>query len=401
MVSARMARVLIVEDNQELAELIASTARSRGHQTHVAYAGGPALEAAEASRFDVAAVDLLLPDMRGSEVLRQLTARTVPSVAISGVYKGDAFAREAVTVHGAASFLEKPFEMNELIEALERAARVPPSTAPEPAGDDLEELASGWLQAPKAKPEPPDWTRSGELKASPVPRLLNAYYEARHHGELKLKQGQVLKVVYFEAGRPVYAASNLAQERFARFCARKGLLPESELQAVAELAKGERVRTGEAMVRLELITAAQRRELLEQQVREIVWSTFRWSEGEYSFAPKRPNRSDLVKLSVFPGDLILQGVEREFPLVELRQKLSSERRLFPTPDPPYALHELGLADGQARLMAYADGSKTVEDLLALSDLSEREALATLVAFELMGLLERRSEQARQRITFGF
>ena len=407
MVYARMARLLIVEDNHELAELIASTARGRGHHTHVVHAGKPGLTAVETSRFDAAVVDLLLPDIRGGEVLQALASRAVPAVAISGVYKGDRFAREATQVHGAVAFLEKPFEMNALIEVLEKAARVPASPAPEPAADDLDELAPpepahgepAWPHKQLAPPTLPDWTRSGELETSAVPRLLNAYYQARHHGELKLKQGQVLKVVYFEAGRPVYAASNLAQERFARFCARKGVLPESELAAVAELAKGEGVRTGEAMVRLGMLTPPRRFELLDQQVREIIWSTFRWTDGEYSFAPKRPNRADLVKLSVFPGDLILAGVEREFPLVELRQKLPADRRLTPTPDPPYELHELKLSDPQARLMAYADGSKTTEDLLALSDLPERETLATLVAFMLMGLVEPRMERGSRRISF--
>jgi CheY-like chemotaxis protein len=403
-----VARLLIVEDNRELADLIASIARGRGHEALVTHAGKPALEAAEGTRFDAAVVDLLLPDLRGTEVLGALTARTIPAVAISGVYKGDVFAQEAIHVHGAAAFLEKPFDMNALLEAVERAARLPPAPPREPATDDLDELtplADGgrpepaWPHKPRAKAA--EWARSGTLEKSPVPRLLNAYYEARHRGELKLKQGPVLKVVYFEEGRPVYAASNLAKERFARFCARKGVIPADDLAAVADLAKEEGVRTGEAMVQLGLITAEKRLSLLEQQVREIIWSTFRWSEGDYGFAPKRPNRVDLVKLSVFTGDLILQGVEREYPLVELRQKLPASQRLFPSPDPPYQLHELKLTDPQARLIAYADGSKAVEDLLALSDLSEQHALATLFAFQAMGLLEARGNERSQRIIYSF
>jgi Fic family protein len=57
---------------------------------------------------------------------------------------------------------------------------------------------------------------------------------------------------------------------------------------------------------------------------------------------------------------------------------------------------------QALLLAYADGSKTVEDLLALTDLSERQALATLRGLELLGVLEERPEapSRRHRITFG-
>ena len=66
------------------------------------------------------------------------------------------------------------------------------------------------------------------------------------------------------------------------------------------------------MVKLALISPMQRKDLLEEQVLEIIWSTFLWTEGEYSFAPKRVDRDDLVKLAVRPGDLI----GRSFPLEE-------------------------------------------------------------------------------------
>ena len=57
---------------------------------------------------------------------------------------------------------------------------------------------------------------------------------------------------------------------------------------------------------------------------------------------------------------------------------------------------------QALLLAYADGTKTVADLLAVTDLSEREALATLRGLELLGVLEERQDapSRRHRISFG-
>jgi DNA-binding response OmpR family regulator len=67
-----MARVLIVEDTQELASLIASTARSRGHSALAVHTGQDAMRAIAEHPFDVAVVDLLLPDVRGSEVLTVL-----------------------------------------------------------------------------------------------------------------------------------------------------------------------------------------------------------------------------------------------------------------------------------------------------------------------------------------
>lgn len=249
--------------------------------------------------------------------------------------------------------------------------------------------------------ELPEWSQAGALKSTSVPRLLTAYYQARHQGELKLRNGQVVKVVYFEAGHPVYAASNVAPERFGRFCQKKGVISEAQLEQVARAVKDRGVRTGEAMLELGILTPADRQRLLEEQVKEIIWSTFRWTSGEYTFARKRPARSDLVRLRVFPGDLILDGVQRTEPLVDLRRKMAPTRRLYPSADPPYALNELSLSGPQALLIAYADGSKTVDDLLALTDLSEKEALATLLGFELLGVLEeRRDEPKRARISYG-
>ncbi len=262
-----------------------------------------------------------------------------------------------------------------------------------------------WEEAPRVTGRPARQTSAataGDLRSSSVPRLLNAYYQAKHQGELRLRQGQVQKVVFFEAGKPIYAASNLAQERFARFCAGKGYLPEGSVAEVAQLAKEQNLRTGDAMIRLGLITPEQRRSLLEEQVKEIIWSTFTWKDGQYSFASKQPRWPDLVKLSVFPGDLILEGAAKGETLLTLREKMGRSRKLFPCADPPYALHEVSLSDPQAMLLAYADGTKTVEDLLALTDLVERDALASLHGLELIGLLEERRDDGKQRrISFGF
>ncbi|MDC0708129.1 response regulator [Stigmatella sp. ncwal1] len=474
-----MARLLIIEDNPELASLMVAAAQSRGHHAQAVHTGEAALALLRPRAFDAAVVDLLLPDIRGSEVLTALVPNNIPAIAISGVFKGDRFAQEAVNIHGARAFFEKPFELDALLDALEQKCGLPSLAIPPPPPpeaheteeavldlmdllvpeDEVEELPAlavtppplptrpreitslpepheaiepGAPLPPEAPPEPemvlpfgerekvwtktapaeaapaprtrrrvlPEWSLEGEIKEATVPRLLNAYYEARHNGELKLKQGQILKVIYFEAGRPVYAASNLANERFARFSLRRGVLNAEGLQAVAALAK-ENVRTSEAMIRLGFIDAERHRQLVEEQVKEILWSTFGWTQGGYGFSPMRLQRSGRVKLSIFPGDLLLEGVLRMETLVTLRQRMAAQRRLFPTANPPYALHELRLSGPQAMLLAYSDGSKTVEDLLTLTDLSERETLATLRGLELMSILEeRREEPSRRRITFG-
>lgn len=440
-----MARLLIVDDNQELANLVASAARSRGHTVVAVHNGEDAISRVGDDSFDFAIVDLLLPDVKGSTVLGELQKRRVPAIAVSGVYKGERFAKEAVDQHGARAFFEKPFDLGTLLDSIEKTTgrptpadelpelelyeqdEAPPSIPPappsagEPATSDLDEHGGpdatplpfahrGEVWSSEGRPTRPatppeaavkDWTAAGAVKPGTVPRLMNAYYLAGHSGELQLRQGAVTKLVYFEQGRPVYAASNVTGERFARFCERKGLLKKTQLEAVTALAKQKGIKAAEEMMRVGLITFEQRRKLTEEQVKEIIWSTFSWESGSYAFARKKPNKTGWLDISVFPGNVIFEGVFKTEKLVSLRAKMGSERKLFPAADPPYGLHEIALTGPQAMLLAYADGTKTVEDILQLTDLSQRDALASLLAFELLGLLEeRRDDNKHRRISYG-
>lgn len=414
-----MATLLIVEDNFELATLLQAAAEARGHVARAVHSGRAAIDAATAQKPDLAICDLLLPDVGGGELLGKLRSMGVRTIAMSGVYRGPKFAQTAREEHGAIAFFEKPFPLNDLllcVEAICGPAPVMPASEPpteeeltadvvvtEPTPDDAQ-WEKVWTRTPAAAAPKPvakkALPRSGSLKETSVPRLLNAFFQGQHGGELVLHRAPAIKVVSFENGSPVYAASNLAHERFARFVGRKGLLQPPDLDAVAALAREEGLRTGIAMVRLGVITEEQRLALLAEQIREIIWSTFSWADGEYSFTRGKPLRADLARLQVFPGELILEGCLRE-PLVALRQRMPAGRLLQPAADPPYALERFRFSNEQAQLVALADGTKAVADLVALTDLAERDALGLLFALEQLGFVEEKKEAPRtKRVSFG-
>jgi len=97
-----------------------AAAQSRGHFVKAAHTGEEALALLRPKAFDAAVVDLLLPDMRGTELLTALKPHAIPAIAISGVYKGDRLAREATSVYGAVEFFSKPFELDALLDAIEQ-----------------------------------------------------------------------------------------------------------------------------------------------------------------------------------------------------------------------------------------------------------------------------------------
>ena len=79
-------------------------------------------------------------------------------------------------------------------------------------------------------------------------------------------------------------------------------------------------------------------------------------------------------------------MRRVSSLERLREDLPGEVALAPAPDPPFPPARLGLRPLEAELLACADGTKAVADLVSLSGLPEREALACLQACRLLGVL---------------
>jgi hypothetical protein len=226
--------------------------------------------------------------------------------------------------------------------------------------------------------------RTGDLSKSSVPRLLVALHVAQATGALRLSRGGVRKLVVVERGVPVYAVSNVAAERLGAICVRRGVVAQEALDAL----RGERpdATTADLLAGAGLLGPERRAELVAGQVRAIVWSTFGWTEGSYAFEPARPPEGH-VRLSIGMGDLVLQGILRTASLERLHAELPANAHLAPSPDPAFELYALGLDPNQARLLSVADGTKSVADLLKLSDLPERETLAFLAACRVMRVLD--------------
>lgn len=225
-------------------------------------------------------------------------------------------------------------------------------------------------------------------------KLLVELSRRRASGEVRVRRGEVLKVIGLTAGKIHFAASNLGSERLPRFAARAGRLPADRAPDLqAEQRKG--VRTGDALVALGIIDETTRAELIAQLVREIVWSVLDATDGEAQFVTRVAARKGLIPLALSPLPLVVEGYRRTFSLVRLRALVEHEKRYLQALEPVCAVEDLALTPGERQLFTAADGSKTVEDLILLSELEEREALAALVALTHLGVLEARAQSGRR------
>jgi hypothetical protein len=362
--------------------------------------------------------------VRGGEVLAALKRAGVPVVAISGAFRGPRAAGEVLRA-GAADFFEKPFPVLALMARLARlmgqalpglsepedevTGAIPLKAPAEAAGaiDDAPFLALTdddqiheppaplpTLAAPlPAPPRPPAAAggpaagtpaRRGDLAQVTVPRLLVALHVAQATGALTVQRGAVKKILLVEKGAPIYAASNVAGERFGAICLRRGVVGAEEL---AELRRQDpAARTADLLQKAGKLTGARRGELTTAQVRAIAWSTFEWREGQYDFQLARPPQG-LLHLGLSMADLLLEGMVRASTLPVLQAELPTGIHLAPAPAPAFELYALGLRPGEAHLLSLCDGTKNVQDLVALARLPEREALAFLQALRVMRVLD--------------
>lgn len=117
-----MARILVVEDEETLAEAIAFLLSKEGFDVAVAATGPAAIESFEKSGADLILLDLMLPGLSGTEVCRQI--RTKSSVPIIMLTAKDSEIDKVVGLElGADDYVTKPYSSRELIARIRAVLR--------------------------------------------------------------------------------------------------------------------------------------------------------------------------------------------------------------------------------------------------------------------------------------
>ncbi len=117
-----MTRVLVVEDDPQLVRALVINMQARQYGVDAAPDGATALRLAAARQPDVVLLDLGLPDMDGTDVIKALRGWTkVPILVLSARRASDE--KVAALDAGADDYITKPFSMDELLARLRAAVR--------------------------------------------------------------------------------------------------------------------------------------------------------------------------------------------------------------------------------------------------------------------------------------
>lgn len=140
-----MTRVLVVDDEPQIRRALRTSLEAHGYEVATAGTGQEAVLAAAESGTDIVFLDLGLPDLDGTEVIRRVRAFSEVPVIVLSVREQQADKVAALDA-GADDYLTKPFGMEELLARLRATLRRAQAEEPTPAL-----LAFGGLEVDLAK----------------------------------------------------------------------------------------------------------------------------------------------------------------------------------------------------------------------------------------------------------
>jgi DNA-binding response OmpR family regulator len=184
--AAPAARVLVVDDEEDLRALVSRLLRDRGYEVQEAADGEEALARIEAERPQLLVLDLVMPRLDGWGVLAQLAARaeSPPVVVLTARGDYDSFAR--AVREGAAGYVFKPFRSHELTATCDGVLRA--QRRGDTAGEERRRHRRRLVTAEVTVAAAGDAPMAGEL-------IDLSAYGARVHLRARLEHGARVRLV--------------------------------------------------------------------------------------------------------------------------------------------------------------------------------------------------------------
>lgn len=135
-----MARILVVDDNDDVRQLVAGVLTEEGHKVQIAANGASALEVLRLNAPDVLILDIMMPEVDGYTVLKTMTEEGLKKRTKVLVLTAKSTEQDWVRGYrlGADYYLTKPFTMIELINTLNQVLRSTPEQLRKRRNEEIE-----------------------------------------------------------------------------------------------------------------------------------------------------------------------------------------------------------------------------------------------------------------------
>lgn len=148
----------------------------------------------------------------------------------------------------------------------------------------------------------------GSLERFEVPDLLTFLSMGRRTGVLVLERPQQETKLFLREGKTVFATSTREDLRLGSMLVRMGKVKADDLERVLQQQGGGRI--GQLLLSSRLLTEEELASFLKVQVSEVIFDTFGWRAGSFSFYDRVPPPLTAVTLEMDLQNLLMEGVRR-------------------------------------------------------------------------------------------
>jgi Domain of unknown function (DUF4388)/FHA domain len=215
----------------------------------------------------------------------------------------------------------------------------------------------------------------GDLAKIEVPDLLTFLNMGHKTGVLALERPDQETKLFFREGRPVYSTSSREDLRLGSMLVRMGKVQPEVLEGILARPRTPG-RIGHALLAERVVTEAELASLLKVQVSEVIFDTFAWRSGVFTFWDGVPPPATAVTLDMDLQNLLMEGVRR----IDERHRLSE---VFPDLDmaveavanPERVKHSVTLTPDEWKVFFLVDGRRSLAEICRLA--GNPDELATL------------------------
>src|SRR4030042_5114846 len=226
----------------------------------------------------------------------------------------------------------------------------------------------------------------GSLTEASLPDVIQLLAYSTKSGCLSVTDGRNFGNIFIKDGKIIYATILSPKQRLGDILVNKQIIDNETLSRALEIQKSARKKKlGEILIELGSIGREMLEKELKEQIEQTIFTMLTWESGYFNFEADLLPSPEEYTVVLSAQELLLEGARHIDEWRKIENKLPSFETVL-------SRHETGekipLTNEEARIIELIDGSRSIDDILKLSDLDFFETCRTIYGLLSAGFLEK-------------
>lgn len=366
-----MTNILIIEDNEKLAQLIQQYLQKKGMNAVMSSDGTSAFHTFSEGNYDLILADIKLPSLSGDMLCKKVRESSkgvdIPIILMSGITKEPAEIERMTKELNLSGFLIKPFPSERLYTQIKDAL-------------SAKKVAATATQSSPQSINRPNPNFKGFLDKTPFERLLFVIMERRGAGILTLTCGARMRKFYFVCGAPVDVVLLPESDNFGNYMVQRKLASLEEYNEYEERKKkGGEEDPRDIFIKMGCLTIERFQEENRNYLLERLIDCFSWKSGTFLFEQKTTFMTSFHSAYAYLPHIFYEGLKKNIFPDRINTFFEQKGKMYIGKTSEFFEYRnyLPLEQHSEELFDLIDGSRTCSEIIASIDMAD-ESLPALI-----------------------